>query len=354
MKHAFPILLAGLVTTACQTQQVDNSPKVAVAKINAEFSINGSLLPDFYGEQVVYTTPEKRSIRDDIKFDSFLMKWANSDEATIARLDLNKAYSVDYKKERYSECELSGCNEVSFLDQLKESDESDDTEEYQDYEELGCQVDLVTNDFNVTQTGKKRKLNGFDVEQYQVLWTTEYQDTQGQKDVNLISFDFWTTTPNANINEVWDIHGQFQDSISKTVTSDPLVRLLGPKGYKAIAAFTGDTNNQENQFGGVIGKELAKVKGYPISIKFEWTRNSQACQAEKQAQSDKLNLEGGIEGVGKQLLGNFAKKSTDKLMDSWKKKPLVRYVYEIKSVAMATAHESNFDVPAGYDLVDRQ
>jgi hypothetical protein len=354
VKNSYLLFLTALVISACQTQQVDSTPKVAVAKLTAEYTINGTLLPDFYGEQVVYTTPEKRSIRDNIKFDNFLMRWANSDEADIARIDLNKAYNVDYKKEKFSECELSGCNEISFLDQLKESEENNDSEEYQDYEELGCQIDLVTNDFNVTQTGKKRKLNGFDVEQYQVLWTTEYQDTQGQKDLNLISFDFWTTTPNTKINEVWAIHGQFQDSISKTVTSDPLVQLLGPKGYKAIAAFTGDTNNQENQFGGVIGKELAKVKGYPISIKFEWIRNSQACQAEKQAQSDKLNLDGGIEGVGKQLLGNFAKKSTDKLMDGWKKKPLVRYVYEIKSVEMTNAHESNFAVPASFELVDRQ
>ena len=353
MKFQHLFLLTALITTACQTQQVDNTPKVSVAKVNAEYTINGTLLPDFYGEQVVYTTPEKRSIRDSIKFDNFLMKWANSDEADIARLDLNKAYKVNYKNEKYSECDLSGCNEVSFLDQFNGSEESDE-EDYQDYDDLNCQVELVTNDFDVTSTGKKRTLNGFDVEQYLVLWTTEYQDTEGQKDLNLISFDFWTTTPDANINEVWDIHGQFQDSISKTVANDPLIQLLGPKGYKAIAAFTGDTNNQENQFGGVIGTELAKVKGYPISIKLEWTRNSQACQAEKQAQSDKLNLDGGIEGVGKQLLGNFAKKSTDKLLDSWKKKPLVRYVYEIKSVAMTNAHESNFEVPAGFDLEDRQ
>ena len=352
MKTPLYTAIAVAALTACQTQSVDTTPKVTVAQVNAEYSINGTLVPDFNGTQVVYTQADKRSIRDTIKFKNFLMKWANSEEADIARIDLNKAYKVNYKKKEYSECALSGCQEQSILDQFEQSEE--ETEDYQDYEELGCQVELVTNDFDVTKTGKQRKINGFDVSNYQVMWKTEYQDSTGAKDLNLISFDFWTTNPDANIHEVWSVHGQFQDAIAQKAANDPLVRILGPKGYKALAAFTGDTNNQENQFGGIVGKKLAQVEGYPISIKLEWLRDSKACQAEKQAYQETLNLDEGIEGVGKQLLGNLAKKGTDKLLESWQSKPLVRYVYEIKSVAMTNVHESNFSVPSDYDLVDRQ
>jgi hypothetical protein len=354
MKKVLLPILTVVVVTGCASQVVDNSPKVTGAVVKAEYSINGQILPDFTGEQTVHTLGNKRSIRDTIKFDSFIMRWANSDKADIARIDLNKAYDVNYKSEKYSECPLDGCAPVSFLEEFKtqEGDEAED--EYQDYETLGCTVDMVNNDFSVNQTGAKRKLNGFDVEQYTVLWVVEYQDKTGAKDLNQISFDFWTTNPDAAMNNVWNVHGQFQDAIAKTAATDPLIQLLGENGYKALAAFTGDTDNQKNQFGGEIGKKLASIEGYPISIKLEWVRKSEACQEEKAAVSASLDVTGGLEDMGKQLLGNLAKKGSDALLENWKKEPLVRYVYEIKSVAMQDVRESVFDVSAGFDLVNRQ
>ena len=340
--------------TGCASQVVDNTPKVSTAVVNAEYSVNGQILPDFTGEQLVYTLADKRSIRDTVKFDSFIMRWANYDSADIARIDKNKAYDVNYKSEKYSECPVDGCTPVSFLEQFESQENTESEVEYQDYDELQCQVDMVTNDFAVTKTGNRRKLNGFDVEQYTVLWTVEYQDSTGNKDLNEVSFDFWTTQVNTSMSNVWAVHGQFQDAISKKASLHPLVTLLGENGYKALAAFTGDTNNQDNQFGGEIGQKLATIEGYPISIKLEWVRKSEACQQEKEASASGLDMTGGLEDMGKQLLGNLAKKGSDKLLENWKKEPLVRYVYEIKSVSMQDVHSSVFDVPVGFDLVDRQ
>ena len=53
--------------------------------------------------------------------------------------------------------------------------------------------------------------------------------------------------------------------------------LLGAQAYKAIAGFTGDISNEDNQFGGEIGQKLATIKGYPISIKLEWKQQLKAC-----------------------------------------------------------------------------
>lgn len=347
-------MVACVAIVGCAAPAVDNSPKVTGAIVNAEYAINGQILPDFTGKQVVHTTANKRSIRDTNKFDSFIMRWANSDEAVIARLDLNTSYDVNYKTKKYSECPLAGCTKTSFLDQFEDEKGAKSEDDFQDYEELGCKVEMTSNDFNVTKTGAKRQLNGFAVEQYTVMWSVEYQDTDGQKDLNEISFDFWTTNASANMSEVWQVHDQFQEGFAKSVKDAPLMRLLGENGYKAIAAFTGDINNQENKFGGEIGKKLATIKGYPISIKFEWVRNAQACKKQKTASAGGLDFSGGLEGVGKQLLGNFAKKGSDMLLNSWRKEPLVRYVYEVKSVSMTNFSQRIFEVPEGFDLIDRQ
>lgn len=345
-----------LAVSGCASQAIDNSPKVTGAVVKTEFAVNGQILPDFTGVQSVYTVADKRAIRDTVKFDNFLMRWANYDEADISRLDLNKAYKVNYKSEKYSECSLDGCSEISFLEQFEppEGDDSGAEEEYMDYDDLGCTVSLVRNDFDVTQTGQRRKLNGFDVDQYTVLWEVEYQDASGGKDLNQISFDFWTTQTNPEINNVWAVHQQFQDGVARQVKNDPLVNLLGESGYKALAAFTGDLDSNTNPVSGEIGEKLAKVEGYPISIKFEWVRDSKACQQEKEAASSQLELSGGLESMGKQLLGNLAKKGTDKLTANWQSEPLVRYVYEIKSVALQDFSERVFNVPAGYSIEDRR
>ncbi len=355
MKNSIILPLSTVVILGCASQTIDNSPKVNSAVVKAEFSVNGQILPDFTGNQIVYTVADKRSIRDTIKFDSFVMRWANSDEADIARIDLNKAYKVNYKGEKYSECPLDGCTEVSFFDQFKQEEGAETEDDYQNYDELGCRVDMVANDFDVTKTGQTRKLNGFDVQQYTVMWRVEYQDQTGNKDLNEISFDFWTTDVNQKLNELWKVHGEFQDGIAKKAASDPLVGLLGENGYKALAAFTGDLDNQQFQFDGEIGRKLATIKGYPISIKLEWVRKSEACQQEKSAiANNSLDMSNGIEGVGKQLLGNLAKKGSDKLLENWKKEPLVRYVYEIKSATLEDVHSSVFEVPTGFTLINRQ
>lgn len=351
MKKLVLTLVAVGVIAGCAKKEVDTTPNVNGAIINAEYSINGQYVPTFTGKQVVHTVDDKRSIRDDVKFSNILMRWANYDSAIIGRVDLNKAYEVDYDDEEYSECKLSGCNDLSLFEQFKSDG---DTEEYQDYEELGCQVEMTKNDFDVVETGNKRKINGFDVAEYTVAWTTEYQDTAGKIDLNEITFDFWTTDVSKPMNQVFEVHGNFQDGYYKTASQNPLMNLLGEKGYKAIAAFTGDMDNQENQFGGEIGRKLATIKGYPISIKLEWTQNSQACEEQKKSVTDDLDSSGGLEGMGKQLLSNVLKKGGDKLIDAWKQKPLVRYVYEIKSVEMTNFKESVFTPPTDFELVNRK
>ena len=351
MKKLVLTLIATSVIAGCSKKNLDTTPIVTGAVINAEYTIDGQFVPTFSGKQIVHTVSDKRSIRDDVKFSNLLMRWANYDNAIIARIDLNKSYDVDYDDKEYSECPLTGCGDLSSLfDQFKSTD---DDEEYQDYDALGCQVNMTKNDLSVVKTGNTRKINGFDVTEYTMVWTTEYQDTAGKADLNEVSFDFWTTDVSKPMNQVFEVHGDFQNNYYQSASQNPLMRLIGEKGYKALAAFTGDMDNQEHQFSGEVGRKLASIKGYPISIKLEWSQKSEACQEEKSV-TEGVDTSGGLESVGKQLLSNLMKKGKDKLVDNWKQKPLVRYVYEIKTVNMTTFKESVFAPPAEFNLINRQ
>ncbi|MGB0834083.1 MAG: hypothetical protein ACPGR2_06170 [Psychrobium sp.] len=349
MKTKVTLVAAAIILSGCASKKVeDTTPLNPTSVVKAEYAINGLYVPDYTGKQTVLTRDSQRVIREKNKFDSWLMRWANSDKARMADLPKNKTYDVDFDEKTYSECPLKGCGDVKFTDSMFEKD--DKAEEYQTYEEVGCSVDLKENSFKVEKTGKTRVINGFETEHYLVNWTTRYHDVTGAEDNNIVTFDFWTTAPNAQTNHALKVHETFQDNYLETIGENSLLAsLLGKEGYKAIAGFTGDISNEDNQFEGEIGKKLATIKGYPISIKLEWKQQLKACKTARKP----IDYSAGIKDVGSQLLGGLMDKGKEMVMDHWRKDPVVRYVYEIKSVENKGVRDSKFMVPKGYKLVNR-
>ncbi|CAM2775542.1 hypothetical protein [Pseudoalteromonas distincta] len=349
MKQSFTLTIVALAVAGCASTKVeDTTPLNSTSVLKAEYAINGLYVPDYTGKQTVLTRESNRVIREKNEFDSWLMRWANSDESRVFDAQKNKSYYIDYDDETYSECPIKGCNEVSFTDSMFEED--DNAEEYQTYEEVGCSVDLKENSFNVDKTGKSRVINGFATEQYVVNWTTRYHDTTGAEDKNIVTFDFWTTAQNAQTKRALQVHEKFHDNYLKTIGDDnALMNLLGAQAYKAIAGFTGDISNEDSQFGGEIGKKLAIIKGYPISIKLEWKQQLKACKTARKP----IDYSGGLDEVGSQLLGGLMDKGKEMVMDHWRKDPVVRYVYEIKSVEIKDIRDSQFLVPKEFKLINR-
>lgn len=298
--------------------------------------------------KISLTRNAQRAIREKDTFDSWLMHWAKSDKSRVADLPNNKSYDINYNDKTYSECALRGCNDTNLTHRVFEKD--DKAKEYQTYEAVGCNVDLKENSFNVKKTGQKRTINGFATEHYLVNWTTRYHDNSGAEDQNIVTFDFWTTVLNSQINHALKVHETFHDNYLTTIGEDSLLaKVLGANGYKAIAGFTGDISNESNQFSGEIGKKLAHIKGYPISIKLEWKQQLKACQTVRKP----TDYSGGLKDISSQFLGNLMNKGKEMVMDHWRKDPVVRYVYEIKSIENPAIHDSQFMVPKGYKLVNR-
>jgi len=76
-------------------------------------------------------------------------------------------------------------------------------------------------------------------------------------------------------------------------------------------------------------KALNKIEGYPLSIKFEWFQQSNACQAERSPKKkERVDFSNGLEGAAMSMVGNFLDKQKDKIIGEWQKDALVRYIYE--------------------------
>ena len=141
--------------------------------------------------------------------------------------------------------------------------------------------------------------------------------------------------------------------------NNPLVRLLGREGYKAISAFSGDVEKSDPSQFNSITKKLSTIEGYPLSIKLEWFQNSEACAVVKKKRSDEaIDLSQGIGNAASTFFGNMIKDGADKVVDDvvadWKKEARVRYIYEVTSVSEKMIKDTTFEVPNDYTLEDRQ
>lgn len=347
-------VIAGLTSCASTgSKVVDTSPQHPTIVFKADYHINGLYVPEHSGKQLVYTRADQRRLDHDSKFKSLLMRWANSSTGQIARVDSELTYMLDHDKKQYRECPLAGCSTFSFAGSTQSEN---DTEQYESYETMGCEVEMTTNDFTVTKTGQQRLISNAQAEEYQVKWHTVMQDSKAQKDTNMVQMVFWTTSPQAQMQQAWRVQREFQENYAGKAEDNALVRLLGKDAYMALAAVTGDIENTDKEQYNRFLQELAKIEGYPLSIKLEWYRDAQSCKDKRTAkkQNNGVDLSGGLGGAAKSMLSGFVDQQKERILDEWRKKPMFHYLYDVTYLKEELVHDSVFNPPANYKLTDRQ
>jgi len=351
------VALAAVTLAACVPTKpaATHSASQPTMVLKADLSMSGLYVPDFSGKQVVFTRADRRRIDNSRQHDSFIMRWADSNTSDIARIDRSLIWMADHDDDSYVECSLRGCAPVKGIESITQLGQSEE-EEYQSYSDLDCPVSLVNNDYAVKATGRQRTIGGMPAKEYTLKWHTEFRDNAGRSDKNRVEFVFWTTQPDSRMSAAWKVHRAFQQAYLDESQTDRLENLLGKNGYMALAAFSGDVKNTDQEQYSGFTRELAKIKGYPLSIKFEWYQQANACQRVAQpASSQPLQLSAdGLQDAALSLVGDFVGKQKDRLLEQWKKEALVRYLYEVKYIKEEPVQDSAFDVPAGYRLVDRQ
>ncbi|WP_194437511.1 hypothetical protein [Vibrio fluminensis] len=339
--------------TACAAPVKDTTPTNPTVVVKAKYSMEGLFLPDGKGQANTYTRSDRRHLHRDFESDSFLSSFTNSDISNIYRLDRNLLWELNHSSETYRECAISGCTTFAFPEQQEEE------EELQSYEEIDCNVALKKNEFKVESTGQQRVISGMKANEYAVTWHIIQEDKNKQQDQTLFKINVWTTAPNSEINQAWAVHEEATDRYLNAVgENNPLVRLLGRDGYKAISAFTGDIEQSEQKSSNAILAKLQNIKGYPLSSKMEIFAQFKACKEERrQASRTQLDFSNGLDGLtdsATSLLGDLVNEKVEDQVQEWQKDALVRHIYEVTSVSEEGVRDSKFEVPANYRLSDRQ
>lgn len=367
VKNQSILLSLSIVATAlagCATPQVeDNTPLAETSVVKAKYVIAGYILPDGQGQQLTYTRPDRRTIIENIEYDSWLASQflGSTHTGAIARLDRSLQWQVDYERESYTECPISGCTDKSVWE-LLDTGEGEDEEVYDPSGGESCQ--LVTSDFSfgVEPKNVQRTINGFEAEQYIATWKLISEDENGNQDKHLLTMDFWMSQADSDMHAVWGINGQFQENYLDAVSdrSNPLARYFGDNIYKAVAMVSGDIEKQELDDDSEVVKSLKSIPGYPISIKLEWYANSQTCPEQKNKKSNSMagfDVKDPLGSLGN-MAGDFmkgkAEEEIEKQLKHDKDKPVFSYIYDVTSATVQMERGSRFDVPHGFDLEDRR
>jgi len=355
-------LSAWLIGCANEPTYVDNSPENPTVVLDAQYTINGYILPDAKGKQKVYTRADRRRIDQTIEYDSWISRriLGNANTGLIGRTDLNLAWHVDNTKKTFYECPLEGCD-PSLWKRLSGSDEQQEEDTYEPEGSEQCPLTPVKRKLTVTKTGKTRTIHGFNTQQYKAVWDLVSEDSQKRKDTSQLIIDFWVTQPTQTMRDTWAINGQFQENYLARIgaNANPLARFFSRNVYSALAAFSGDIS-KDRPWHNEVSRKLATVKGYPISIKMEWFLENNACadvQAPKTASTDTFDVKDPVGSVKNALGGFFKKKAKEQVKKRFGLKdgePVFRYIYDVTNVELAAQKDSIFEKPLGYKFITRQ
>jgi hypothetical protein len=361
------ITALSLIMTGCASSKPveDTTPLAETSILEAKYSIGGFILPDSKGSVTIYTQPERRAIKDTVKYDSWLARQmiGNADKTMIARVDKNLQWHLDHDEKAFYECPLSGCSDISIWDKLEEQQDNEEEGDYYD-PSGGDSCKLTSSDFkfNITPKDKQRTVNGFKADQYVAQWTMTTQDEQGLEDKHVVKMDFWMTKPDETTKEMWDINGQYNRNYLSKVSdqTNPLSNFFNNQIFGAISMISGDIEKKEMDNDSEVVQKLKAIPGYPVSIKLEWFADSQACQqvtkkAEKKETAFSIkdplgSLTKMAEGIAEKRVNKEVEKRTTRDTS----KPMLSYIYDVTNVKVQQERGSRFEVPKGYKLTDRQ
>ena len=354
------IALVSLVT-GCSTMEKlepDLSPQNATAVMETYLVSDGikGFLP-FEGTTKTYTRAVMH--RDDsvVKGTGTITKYliGTNNHSQIERLDKKLIYTLDVKEKTYTECPLKGCRSGAAEKPVKKEPEEKKAEKPS---ESDCKVKIAAVTFTVKQTGQKKSINRFDTEQYQAVWLVTMQDTTARKTVSTLNVEIWTTSLTPQLKDALAVEQayakNFANALGSAVTNGQKTQVVPEEAAKVINAYISRLLTPADRAAFLkAGKEMEKIKGYPVLTQLAWNLKGDACAAsETDKSAEKSSTPSSKGDILSSVTDYFAKKQADDTMKDLADKPIFSFTAELKSHKVEAVHDSVFLPPKNYALAN--
>jgi len=353
MRTRIVIAVAAGIAGCAQPPVVDNTPENPTAVFETVVSSSGiaGMFP--------FETTDKHYVRADMRrderagrgtgtFSGFLVtRMMGPGDASIARADRKLLWMLNHGRKEYLECPLQGCAMPGGAEAQKPQAQR---EEQKQKAEDGCVMRVASTKFDVTPTGEKRVLNGFNTEQYQGAWVVRMQDSAKRITTSTVKLDVWTTAMNAQMRQALDTEAAFGRALrasapgaapaaGKPAAGQQVV--MPPEVITMMTGYLANLSPADRAAFSRGVRELDKIKGHPISTKIDCLLDGNACGAKDEPPPQQTGTSGMLSGIAGSL---FAKKEESG------PKPLLSFTIEVKQLGVQPVRDSVFSVPASYKL----
>lgn len=334
---------------------VDNTPLNPTAVIEQQVVSNGikGFLP--------FESSERHLVRANMRRDESLFKGTGTfsgfligtrSETEITRIDRKLQWSLNTEKEEYTECPLKGCLKPSKRPPEKQNEAKPPEARH----EAGCTMRIAHTSFTVKATGQKKSINGFDTDEYQVAWVVELRDKASRNTTSTLNMDIWTTPMTRAMRDTLGVEESYARAFSGAVTNTGKQQIVPADAAKLISAYLASSLKPGDLSSFLeAGKQMEKIKGYPISTHLAWNMDGNACAPketkETESKSSSKSTPASAGDVVSGLAGMFAKKKTEETMKEAAGEPILSFTFEVKKLKIEPIHDSVFTVPKTYRLV---
>jgi len=349
------VCLAGCATKPVEV--VDTTPLHPTAVIVKQVVSNGikGFFPSEGTERHYVRTNmsrEESTFKGTGTFSSYLI--GTKSGTKISRIDRNLQWLLNTENAEYTECPLKGCIDTTKRPPPKQND-ADQPPKAQ--REPGCTMSIAHTSFTVKATGQKKSINGFDTDEYQVAWVVNLRDNTARNTTSTLNMNVWTTPMTAAMRDTLKVEESYARAYSGALTDTSKQQILPADAAKLITTYLASALKQGDLNAFLdAGKQMEKIKGYPISTHLAWNMDGNACapKESKDDSSGKSSMPSSAGGLVSSLTGMFAKKKTDDAMKDAAGEPILSFTFEVKSLKIEPVHDSVFTVPQNYKLVSQQ
>ncbi|MGA7749575.1 MAG: hypothetical protein WCA63_05455 [Gallionella sp.] len=347
------VIMAGIAGCATNPANVaDHSPLNTTAVIEQHVVNNGikGFLP-FENSELHYVRANMRRDESTLKgtgtFTGFLI--GTRSETNITRIDRKLKWSLNTEKSEYTECPLKGCLKPANHPAAKQNE----TKPPEAQHEAGCTMHIAHTSFTVKATGQKKSINGFDTDEYQVAWVVNLRDQAARNTTSTLNMDIWTTPMTRAMRDTLGVEESYDRAYSGAVADTGKRQILPADAAKLISAYLASSLKPSDLDSFLeAGKQMEKIKGYPISTHLAWGMEGNACAPKETADKSSSNsTPTSPGGLVSSLTGMFAKQKTEDTMKEAGAEPILSFTFEVKSLKIEPVHDSVFTVPRNYKLV---
>jgi len=357
LRNLLGIIVISVGIAGCATKPVieaDNTPLNRTAVIEQQVVSNG--IKGFFP----FESTDRHYVRANMRRDDSTFKGTGTftgflvglrSDTEITRIDRKLKWSLDTKKEEYTECPLKGCIKPSRPPaEQKQPAEKPPQEKH----EPGCTMRVAHSSFTVKSTGQKKTINGFDTEEYQAVWLVKLRDNSARNSTSTLKLNVWTTPMTGAMRDALAVEESYARAFNGAVSDTGKREIMPADAARLISAYLANSlkRGELKEFL-KAGKQMEKIKGYPISTHLAWNMKGDAC-APKESNDKKSSGNTAPTSAGDMvsgLAGMFAQKKTEDSMKEAAGEPILSLTFEVKKLGIEPVHDSVFTVPKNYRLV---